>query len=121
MPATPFPTSITPERVIPTPDHAVAMFENDIAKTIDVQVTGAFRWTVDIIMQKMSPEQAADFGAFIQSQEGGAGTFTFDLTKYTPGWSPSPGVREFRLVSPAPFNSEHAVEFGFAFSAVEDT
>lgn len=109
-----------PHRVSALPRWALARFNNPLTLGSETQITGAFRWEMDVVMQPMDAEAAALFGAWIQSQQGGAGSFTFDLTKWVPGWSPAPGVKTFKLVSPLPFNAEHAVEFGFAFTAQED-
>jgi hypothetical protein len=119
MPA--FPTSVSPIEVKVRPVYAAAQFDNPITLATEVQLLGGFRFEIDIIMQPMSPTEAADFGAFIQACAGGSVAFTFNLTPWAAGWSPAPGVKNFRLATPdTGWNAAVAREYGFSFTAIED-
>jgi hypothetical protein len=116
-----FPATISPIDVDARPRHGLVIFENPIDLSQEVQGLSALRWEVDITMQLMNATQAADFGAFLQDLEGGAETFSFNLTPWAPGWDPAPGTRNFRLVDPATgWRSRLQAEFNFRFSAIED-
>lgn len=118
---TAFPTSISPAKVDVRPVYAVAQFDNPISLATEVQSMGGFRFEIDITMQPMPPDAAADFGAFIQAMAGGVGTFTFDLTPWAPGWSPAPGSRTFRLAkNDNGWSAALAREIGYQFTAIED-
>lgn len=119
MPA--FPSGIAPASVAVRPVYAVAQFDNPISLTTEVQSMGGFRFEVDITMQKMAPEDAAEFGAFIQAMAGGVGTFDLNLTPWAPGWTPAPGVRTFRLaMNNTGWNAALAREVAYQFTAIED-
>ncbi|EIP96878.1 hypothetical protein OpiT1DRAFT_01305 [Opitutaceae bacterium TAV1] len=80
----------------------------------------ASRWEISVTMQKMGVEDAALFGRFIHGLNGIVGTFTFNLTPWTRGVSPAPGVRTFRLSAPTqPWDSDLGVTWDFQFDAVE--
>ena len=68
----PFPVTITPERVVLRPHHAVATYDNPLTLGSEVQSLGGFRWEIDITMQLIGPGYAETLAAFLQQLEGGA-------------------------------------------------
>lgn len=115
-----FPSSVWPERVVVRPRWANAAFDNPVTLQPQVQRLQAQRFDIDITMQLMPVEQAAQFAAFLYGLQGSYGTFTFDLTPWCPGLSPAPGSRTFRLsTNDAGWDSELARSYNFTFSAWE--
>jgi hypothetical protein len=80
----------------------------------------ASAWELSITMQRMDAEDAAVFGAWLESLNGIAGTFTFDLTPWCPGVTPAPGSRTFALAEPvASWEVEKRVIWTFQIDAME--
>lgn len=79
----------------------------------------AFKIVVTI--QMADATDAAIWGAFFRDLDGLTGTFAFDLDPWCPGWSPAPGTRIFRLISPdQSWRSRFRRDWNFTFEAIDE-
>ena len=115
-----FPISVAPDTVKVKKVWASTRFDNPVQLSSQVQLRSGMRYEIDVTMQKMGAELAAEFTQFLENLQGGFGTFNFDLDPWCPGLSPAPGVRVFRLAANEHgWDARMAVEFSFSFVAVE--
>jgi hypothetical protein len=119
MPA--FPSTLFPDRIKATRRRAQAVASSPFSLSTQVFDWGAARWEITVTMPEMVAEDAAIFGAWIESLGGMVGTFTLNLTPWVPGLDPAPGVRTFRLAAPVNlWEGDRAhIWAGFQFDAVE--
>lgn len=117
MPA--FPTTLYPDTVKATQRRSQARAESPFNLSTQVYDWGAARWEISIILPKLNQTEAAVFGAWLQSLNGMAGTFTFNLNPWVAG--STPGERTFRLAAPlAAYEADRVgIWSGFQIDAVE--
>lgn len=122
MPTYPLPfPAIHPASVKVTRRRVQSVAQSPFTLQRQVFDWGAARWDITIIMQRMTVEEAAVFGRFIDELNGMVGTFDFNLDPWCPGLETPPGTRTFRLSDPnVVWDSELAVKWGFQIEAVEN-
>jgi len=121
MPSYPltFPTTVNPAQVKVRHKFANARFDNPITLHNYVVRRSGTRWEIDVELQPMAADLAAAWDVFFNDLQGSYGTFTLDLDPYCPG--STPGSTTFRLaINDTGWSVRDAVEFGFAFSAIEN-
>lgn len=112
--------SLLPARVVARLARAQARSQSPFSYAQQVYDHGGRAWLIDVEMQPMDSTDAATVGLFLHDLDGLTGTFTFDLTPWTPGASPAVGSKTFRLVSTdPPWDSSFGNVFTFRLTAQE--
>lgn len=117
----PFPAGVHPESVTVRRRTAAGVSTSPTSYQQQVYQHPGARWEIDVKLQPMPRDAAAEFTQFFFDLQGRVGTFLFDLGPHVAGLAPAPGVVRFRLSDPDPgWTERFAAEFDFSFSAVED-
>lgn len=122
MPSYPltFPSAIIPQSVHVSRRIAAAVVTSPTSFAQQVYQHPGKRWQIDVKLQPLPADLAAEMTQFFYDLDGPVGTFNFNLTPHCPGLSPAPGVVEFRLADPENgWSAELATVFGFTFRAIE--